>query len=118
MPAKSALRGGSLAARRAKAFGVKKRVPLSLVDPQTGSRLAVTVEVEGSAIAILPAGYSTFGEPQGAGSPLYLEYYQGALTLHVWADITQEDTTHRIPLSGAREERRATMSRRRRGSSS
>ena len=96
----------SLAARRAKAFGVRKQLPVTLTDPQTGARLRVTIEADDGAIAILPAGYSTLGEPKGAGSPIYLEFYEGVLTLHAWADITQEDATHRIPMTGAQEAKR------------
>ena len=46
-------------------------------------------------------GMGTHSTP--GGSPIYLEYYEGGWRLHVWSDITQEDTTHVIDLSGAAE---------------
>ena len=37
----------------------------------------------------------------GDDSAIYLEFYQGKWWLRVWADINQEDPTHKIDMSGA-----------------
>jgi len=53
----------------------------------------IEVEIEGMSTACCPGG-----------SILYLEKDEGRWILRVWADITQEDATHRIDLTGAKEE--------------
>ena len=52
-------------------------------------------------------GYGEFTAENHHGSPVYLELYDGVLKLYVWADINQEDPTHIIDLSGAKESNRA-----------
>lgn len=42
----------------------------------------------------------------GQGHFLGLEYDEGKLRLLVWTDINQEDPTHSIDLSGAKEQKR------------
>lgn len=41
-------------------------------------------------------------------SPIYLEFFEGKWQLVVWADINQEDPTHRIDMSGAFERLRCS----------
>ena len=60
----------------------------------------------GPAIEVFIKGMGTCNMAEGYGSPVYLEFYEDNWTLHVWADINQEDATHRIDLSGALESRR------------
>jgi len=51
-------------------------------------------------------GMGTCNMAEGEGHPVCLEFCEGKWVLHVWADINQEDATHRIDLSGALESSR------------
>lgn len=53
-------------------------------------------------ILIRPAGTGTLE----GGSPMMLEIVSGRPILHVWADINEEEQTHRIDLSEALETNR------------
>ncbi len=55
------------------------------------------------AIDIFVEGLGTCGMAEGQGQVVSLEKYEGKWVLHVWADINEEDATHRIDLSGALE---------------
>jgi hypothetical protein len=58
----------------------------------------------GSWIDIFIEGYGQCNMPAGTGAPIYLEVQDdGTPKLYVWADINQEDPTHIIDLSGAKE---------------
>lgn len=41
-----------------------------------------------------------------SSAPIYIEFYQGEVVLYVWADINDEDYSHKISLEGARESNR------------
>ena len=66
------------------------------------------VEIDpGDRLEIAIKGYGDKVTQNGFGSPVYLEQDDdGKMCLYVWADITQEDPTHKICLEGARESRR------------
>jgi hypothetical protein len=51
-------------------------------------------------------GMGTSAMADGEGVPIFIEKYEGKWTLHVWADINQEDATHRIDLTDALEGKR------------
>jgi hypothetical protein len=38
---------------------------------------------------------------EGEAPPIFLEVHEGNVVLYVWADINQDDPTHKINLSGA-----------------
>jgi len=52
-------------------------------------------------------GYGDHSSPAGHGAPVFIELHDGALKVHVWADINKEDPTHSIDLDGARETARS-----------
>ena len=66
----------------------------------------VKVLEEGAGISIVPAGTGDCCSKDGAGVPILLEHYEGKWVLHVWADINEEDATHRIDLTQALESNR------------
>ncbi len=45
-------------------------------------------------------------QPTGFGGVVLVEFWDAEVRLLVWADINQEEPTHRISLEGAREFRR------------
>ena len=62
-----------------------------------GETLAVKVYGEvGSMTLLAPEGYGDCSSQDGKGAPIMLSVDPdtGALMLHVWADINQEDPTH------------------------
>jgi hypothetical protein len=80
------------------------RFTVTLTDSGDGDdTLAVTVEANKNGIEIKPEGYGDLGTIDGYGCPVFLEWANGKLMLHVWADINQEDPTHSIDLTGAKE---------------
>ncbi len=63
-------------------------------------------DVEGPTVCLRPAGTGDYGSADGHGWPVIVEIFDGVPILHVWADINQEDPTHRIDLRGAYEAHR------------
>lgn len=63
----------------------------------------LTVKVQGDegVVDITPKGAGT--ACRKGGPPISLQLVDGVLTLLVWADINQEDPTHRIDMSGSSE---------------
>jgi len=57
------------------------------------------VHTTDAGVEIFIEGMSTRCEE--GGSPIYLEQYDGKWFLNVWSDISQEDPTHRIDMTGA-----------------
>lgn len=66
----------------------------------------VTIDCYPGGIEVFPEGCGVFTSEPHTGAPIYLEHYEGKFQLLVWADINQEDPTHIIDLSGARESER------------
>ena len=64
--------------------------------------------VNGRVILIRPAGTGDYASADHCGFPVVVEIVDGKPLLFVWADINQEDSTHRIDLSGALESQRRT----------
>lgn len=67
-------------------------------DPKDTFRVEVTMEGPGNGLAIHP---SMTGTSAGNFPPIYLEMVDGKLKLYVWADINEEEPTHKIELNGA-----------------
>lgn len=68
----------------------------------------ITTKVHASphpSVEIFVEGMGTCGSI-GDDSAIYLEFYEGKWQLLVWADINEEDPTHRIDMSGAFETNR------------
>lgn len=61
------------------------------------------IDASGASVDISVTGYGTAGMEPGYGPIAMLEYWGGKLRLIVFADITQEEPTHIIDLSGSRE---------------
>lgn len=73
-----------------------------------GKGPSVNFMAEATALSV-EIGVEGFGEKTSLppyARPIFLEFYEGKLTLRVWADINQEDPTHVIDLSGALETKR------------
>lgn len=73
-----------------------------------GPDIPVLIETQGDFnFDVTFGGFGTAAMmPDARSNPcFYAEYYEGRLVLRVWADINQEDPTHRIDLSGARLEK-------------
>lgn len=77
---------------------------LKSVDGRTKVRGVVRATKQ--SIAISFDGYGDCVSMEGYGEPVFIELREDGLHLVVWADINQEDPTHDINLSGAREDRR------------
>jgi hypothetical protein len=72
-------------------------------DPNT---VPCVIEHGDNSILIRPEGYGDCGTEDGYGFPVVIEYYEKDVRVLVWADINQEDPTHVISLSGAKESNR------------
>lgn len=74
-------------------------------DVETDKPVTTTVKVEAveNGLFIQPAGTGTW---DGDYAPILLEIVNGTPFLYVWADINQEDFTHKIDLTGALESSR------------
>lgn len=59
-----------------------------------------------NADALLMIGAFGYGEKtaeDGKGYPIVIEFHEGELVVRIWADINDEEPTHKISLEGARE---------------
>ena len=65
--------------------------------------VSVSMSQATTGMDIVVEGYGVKGMELGTGSIIYLEIQNGVPKLYVWADITSEDPTHIIDLSGAKE---------------
>ncbi len=75
---------------------------LKLKDTCTGgATVQATVEADERGISLGFSGYGDFGSAAGFGRPVFIELRAGQLTVHVWADIGQEDPTHVIRMGDA-----------------
>jgi hypothetical protein len=79
------------------AAGEPERAPVLRLDLQDHQAAEVHVR-----------GYGTKPATAGHGAPILIEPdpATGELFLYVWADINQEDCTHKISLAGAHERQR------------
>ncbi len=78
-------------------------------DGQGVTPVTVTIERDNLALCILPEGMNVWGVPaDNPSGPILLERHRGTVRLLVWADINQEEPTHVIDLSGAKETARLT----------
>jgi hypothetical protein len=74
-----------------------------VVSLEEGSAVATPkIKASPGAAEVYIDGLGTMVDQSGA--PIYVEYYDGAWVLNVWADASSEDPTHRIDLSGAQEQ--------------
>lgn len=51
-------------------------------------------------------GYGDNSSEAGCGSPIFIEWYDGKLRVHLFGDINSESPTHSVDLEGARESAR------------
>lgn len=75
-------------------------------DASTGSTVDATIEADEHGMNLAFAGYGDHVSADGFGRPVFIELHDGKLTIHVWTDIREEDTTHVLSLEDARESRR------------
>lgn len=79
----------------------EENIEVHLTDNSGGGspdiQCVVTNAHDGTFITIEATGWSDFH----CGPPIVIENYEGELILMVWADINQEDYTHKINLRGA-----------------
>jgi len=59
-----------------------------------------TLEVDKLGISLSFAEHGMFTEPEGA--PIYIEFYNNEIRVHIWGDINEEDATEHISLEDAR----------------
>ena len=59
------------------------------------------IEVQPGSAEVYIGGLGTM--TQTGGAPIFIEEKEGRWYLYVWSDITKEDPTHTIDLSGASE---------------
>jgi len=76
-----------------KRHAVSKQIHLTKSDLKKSTE----VFIDGFGISTMSDGY---------GPIIYLEHYEGKPWLYIWADINQEDPTHKIDLSEALESNR------------
>ena len=82
-----------------------KATPFRLRDDETGQELTGVISNEGNGLSIHIDGYGT--KTEAKGFPVYIDLFDGELSVKVWGDINQEDRTHSVSLEGAKEEKRA-----------
>jgi hypothetical protein len=68
--------------------------------------LDVEVKCDGNGITIRPIGYGEFCSTDGHGAPILIELQNGVPSVYIWADINQEDFTHKVTLENAAENKR------------
>jgi hypothetical protein len=51
-------------------------------------------------------GFDGYNGKDGGNGIIHIEHYKGEIILRVWADINDEEPTHKISLEGARESNR------------
>ena len=66
----------------------------------------VEVQKHGQNLILRFEGFGDHNSEDGYGAPVLVENWEGKLRVVVWADINQEDPTHVIDLTGARERNR------------
>ena len=82
-------------------------IPLLLVDRKTDTELAVTICPNGvGGFSIRAPGYGSNEMDDGHGEPIYIELYDGRLTVHLWPDINSTEPQS-VDMEGARESARA-----------
>ncbi len=80
----------------------------SIEHHECGVTLSGRVQVRSIGIDVFFDGYGTHNENPGAGPVLYIETDKhGHPVLHCWSEIDSEDSTHKISLHGARDNRAA-----------
>jgi len=78
------------------------QIAFTLTDPATKQTVRGEMVAEGQGLAIRLDGYGGKESAQGQGTPVFLEFSNGQLRLHLWHDInTADPVTH--SLEGARE---------------
>lgn len=75
-------------------------------DPSPGKYGMVNISSSGFGVFLQPEGHGEKTSPDFEGIPIMLSLDNGEYRLYVWSDINQEDPTHIIDLSGARESNR------------
>jgi hypothetical protein len=70
------------------------------------TKVPFTVEFDGCSLWFQAKGYGGCCDKDGFGYPMKIEWYEGELSVVIWADINVEDPTHRISLSDALESKR------------
>lgn len=68
--------------------------------------VCVRVELVPDGLYVYPVGYGDSASPDGHGSPVMLELYDGELRAVIWSDINEGDPTHIISLEKALESNR------------
>ena len=81
----------------------KAEISVVLHDDVTGQDINVKLVVQSTGIELIAEGHGDKTSEEGHGTPVWIEFRDGELKLHAWADINQEDPTHDISLAGARE---------------
>lgn len=72
-------------------------------NPDHADKLVIRLNASPHGISLFAEGYGDRTSEDGHGTPVYLELYEGALRLVVWADINVEEPTHIIGLGAAKE---------------
>lgn len=63
-------------------------------------RIKGTLKVDKYGIELSFDGHTTLVEEDGA--PVYIEYHNGEVLVHIWGDVNEEEATHHISLADAR----------------
>ena len=61
------------------------------------------INCRGGAIFVHIDGYGDSCSPDNQGFPIAIEIAEGVARVVIWADVNQEDPTHIIPLTNAKE---------------
>ncbi len=81
---------------------------VQLIDQSDYQAEPLNIEVSqfNGTVLIKAEGYGEKCSDAEESHPVVIELYEGKLRVIAWADINQEDPTHIIDLSGAKEENR------------
>ena len=75
-------------------------------DDATGEKKKVRIKIVNGMVLIQPEGHGDATSEDGNGFPIVFEWFNGKPCVHVWADINNEDATHRITLENSSESNR------------
>jgi len=84
-------------------FELQDHNPITKAPPVRGR---VELQRYGQYLLLRFEGFGEKTSEDGHGSPVLIENWGGKLRVIAWSDINQEDPTHTIDLSGAKEDGR------------
>ena len=75
----------------------------TLIDQESQKTIKSQAEYENGNLCLRFNGYGDSSSEDGHGCPVMIEFYNNELRVVVWGNINEQDPTHIIPLTKAKE---------------